>query len=442
MTDVVGLDTRLASVAAFVGVLWDAINDPLVGMLSDRMRSRWGRRRPFFLFFAVPFGLCFLLLWWAPPGRANIALMATITAAFMISDTMQTLVVVPFLSLTPELTPDYDERTSLTGFRMFFNLIASLITAAGVPAILAATIGAGYTRTAGLSAGGRALRWAGDVAVPGHVLFPARTGHATQAVRRRAWGTRDDPHGGGNVPFRFARVVNMLDWVTLDLVSLMLPFFLTYWIAQGNLLAKANVFGVDLGLQTAVLGILFIVAIICLPFWAWLARRIGKQPAFIVGMAAWGLVQLAMFLARPGQMDLILGLTVLAGICVSSAHVLPDTIFPDVVEWDELRTGRRHEGMYYGAKNFTCKLTGALAIFVALQVLGWFGYQSPPQGVLQFSQPAGAVAAIRVLTGPLGSLLMVGAIIVARFYPLTRAWHARIRALLARRQAHTTHMRS
>ena len=246
----------------------------------------------------------------------------------------------------------------------------------------------------------------------------------------------------GNVPFRFATVLNMLDWVTLDLVSLMLPFFLTYWIAQGNLLAKANVFGVDLGLQTAVLGILFIVAIICLPFWAWLARRIGKQPAFIVGMAAWGLVQLAMFLARPGQMDLILGLTVLAGICVSSAHVLPDAIFPDVVEWDELRTGRRHEGMYYGAKNFTRKLTGALAIFVALQVLGWFGYQSPPQGVLQFSQPAGAVAAIRVLTGPLGSLLMVGAIIVARFYPLTRARHARIRALLARRQAHTTHLRS
>ena len=73
MTDVVGLDTRLASVAAFVGVLWDAINDPLVGMLSDRMRSRWGRRRPFFLFFAVPFGLCFLLLWWAPPWQSQLS---------------------------------------------------------------------------------------------------------------------------------------------------------------------------------------------------------------------------------------------------------------------------------------------------------------------------------------------------------------------------------
>ena len=60
------------------------------------------------------------------------------------------------------------------------------------------------------------------------------------------------------------------------------------------------------------------------------------------------------------------------------AQVLPDAIFPDVVEWDELLTRRRSEGAYYGAKNFVRKLTGALAIFIALQTLGWFGYQAPP----------------------------------------------------------------
>ena len=62
LTDVVGLDPRLASVAALAGVLWDAINDPLVGMLSDRVRSRWGRRRPFLLLGAIPYGLGFLML--------------------------------------------------------------------------------------------------------------------------------------------------------------------------------------------------------------------------------------------------------------------------------------------------------------------------------------------------------------------------------------------
>ena len=63
LTDVVGLEPRLASVAALLGIIWDAVNDPLVGMLTDRVRTRWGRRRPFLLIFAIPFGLSFMLLW-------------------------------------------------------------------------------------------------------------------------------------------------------------------------------------------------------------------------------------------------------------------------------------------------------------------------------------------------------------------------------------------
>lgn len=120
LTDAVGLDARLASVAALIGIIWDAINDPLVGMLSDRVRTRWGRRRPFLLFFAIPFGLGFLLLWWAPPWESQLALMLSVTLAYMISDTLQTLVTVPYLSLTPEISSDYDDRTTLTGYRMFF----------------------------------------------------------------------------------------------------------------------------------------------------------------------------------------------------------------------------------------------------------------------------------------------------------------------------------
>jgi GPH family glycoside/pentoside/hexuronide:cation symporter len=124
----------------------------------------------------------------------------------------------------------------------------------------------------------------------------------------------------------------------------------------------------------------------------------------------------------------------MAGISVSTAHVLPDAIFPDVIEWDELRTGRRREGIYYGVKNFVRKLTGALAIFIALQTLGWFGYQSPPVGATQFSQSASALQAIRFLIGPLGAVLLFGAIAMAWFYPLTRERHARVRAMLERKK--------
>ena len=128
-------------------------------------------------------------------------------------------------------------------------------------------------------------------------------------------------------------------------------------------------------------------------------------------------------------------LGVLAGLSVSTAHVLPDAIFPDVIEWDELRTGRRQEGMYYGIKNFIRKLTGAFAIFFALQVLGWFGYQAPPDGVTQFAQSEATLQAIRFLTGPIGALLLIGAIVVAYFYPLTRERHERILRLLEKRRA-------
>lgn len=435
LTDVVGLDPRLAAFAAFAGIVWDAINDPIVGALSDRVRTRWGRRRPFFLIFAVPFALGFLFLWWAPPWQSQLALMLTVMVAYMLADTLQTLVVVPFLSLTPELTPDYDERTSLTSFRMLFNLLASLVTAAGAPAILDAALANGASQQQGYLT--VAALFGGLAALPFLLMFaflrerPAPAGQPEEApeslrqVFRALWR---------NVPFRYATALNMLTWVSLDLVALMIPFFLTYWIAGGDLLAKANLFGMSLGLETAALGLLFIVAILCLPFWAWLAGRLGKQRAFMIGAAFWAVVQIAMVFLRPGQTDLVLALAVAAGIGISTAHVLPDAIFPDVVEWDELRTRRRREGSYYGAKNFVRKLTGALAIFIALQALGWFGYQAPPDGALQFSQPASALGAIRVLTGPVGALLLVAAIVVARYYPLTKARHARIRALLARRR--------
>ena len=101
LTDVVGLDARLASVAAFLGIVWDALNDPLVGTLSDRLRTRWGRRRPFLLLFAIPFGLAFVMLWWAQPFKSQIALAATVSLVYMLSDTFQTFISVPLYALTP-----------------------------------------------------------------------------------------------------------------------------------------------------------------------------------------------------------------------------------------------------------------------------------------------------------------------------------------------------
>ena len=430
LTDVVGLDPRLASFAVLVGIIWDAVNDPLVGILTDRMRSRWGRRRPFLLFFAIPFGASFLLLWWAPPWHNQVALAATVTLAFMISDTFETLCGVPYSSLLPEMTSDYDERTTLTSFRIFFNLLASLVTAVAAPAIIDAALAAGLTQQQGylIVAG----IFGGLAAVPFLLIF---------AVVRERYGATDRPQetvtfrqtvrtAWANVPFRFATLIYMLNWITFDLVALSLPFYLLYWIARGNMLTSVKLLGISLPLESAVFALLLVTATFALPFWLWLSHRLDKHIAYIIGMVFWAGVQIGIFLVHPGQITLVLWMAFLAGLSVSAAHILPDAMFPDVIEWDELRTGRRQEGIYYGVKNFVRKLTGALAIFIALQVLGWFGYQTPPEGATTFVQSPITLTAIRILIGPLGAVLLFSAVITAWFYPLTRERHARIRRLL------------
>jgi len=432
LTDVVGLEARLASFAALIGVIWDSINDPLVGMLSDRVTTRWGRRRPFLLFFSIPFGLAFLLMWWAPPWKSQLALAAHMTLAYIISDTLQTLVSVPYFTLTPEMTPDYDERTELTTYRMFFNLVASLSVAVAAPMIKNWALGQGMTLNqsyliiSGLFGGLGALPFLimFFVVRERHSQAPAVT-PSMKNIAKTAWG---------NVPFRFATGLYMLNWMTVDMVSLILPYFLTYWIAQGNLTAVITIFGEPIAQDSVILGLMFITAIAALPIWNWISKKTSKRRAYIIGMAFWMVVQLLLITVQPGQTWLILSLTVLAGISISTAHVLPEAIFPDVIEWEELRTRTRNEGVYYGAKNFTRKITGAITIFLVLQALGWFGYQAPPAGVTSFQQSETTLLVIRILTGPFGALLLMFSIIIAWFYPLTREKHARIRHLLRRRE--------
>ena len=432
ITDVVGLEPRLASIATLVAITWDAINDPLVGLLSDRINSKWGRRRPFLLWGGVPFGLGFIILWWAPSIENQFALAAIVTLAFMLSDTFQTIVAVPLYALTPEITLDYDERTSLTGYRMFFNLLASLVTAVAAPAIVDSVLASGATQQQGYMV--VAVLFGSLAVIPLLLIF--------FFIRERKRSQQEIEHGEsarllesirmawGNIPFRFATGLYMLNWITFDLVALALPFFITYWISGGNLLEKA----LGLPVESAVFALLLITSVLMLPFWVWMSNRFNKHIAYMIGMSFWALVQLLIFTIQPGQITYILVLSVLAGISVSTAHVLPDALFPDVIEWDELRTRRRQEGIYYGVKNFIRKMTGALAIFIALQVLGWFGYQAPPEGATFFQQSPATLMAIRILIGPFGAVLLFSAVGMAWFYPLTRERHARIRRLLARRK--------
>jgi GPH family glycoside/pentoside/hexuronide:cation symporter len=433
LTDVVGLEPRLASFGALAGILWDAVNDPLIGLLSDRLQTRWGRRRPFLLWFALPFGVSFVLLWSAPPWEAQAARLLYVTLAFMISDTLTTLVAVPYFALTPELARSYDERTSLSGYRTVFQLLSALTVVVAAPMIVDAVLRAGGTQQQGFMLSGAVFGAQGALPLfligllvreklPAHhpLHMPFRE------TLRAAWK---------NIPFRYAAGIYMFNWSAVDMIAITFPFFLLYWVAQGDSLAAVRVLGIELALESAFFGVLMLACILFVPFWSRLAQVRDKRKAYLLGMTCWVAVQGLIFTIQPGQTGYMLAIAALAGVGVSAAYVLPESILPDVIEWDELRTHRRQEGIYYGIRTLIRKLTGALVIFITLQILGWSGYVAPPLDVIRSEQPGPALLAIRLMVSFLGALILLGAILVAWGYPLTRERHARIQRLLTQRRA-------
>ena len=435
LTDVVGIEPRLASLGALVGIVWDAVNDPIIGMLSDRVKSKLGRRRPFLLWFAFPFGLSFVMLWSAPNWDSQIALLIYVTLAFMISDTLTTLVAVPYYSLTPELTQNYDERTSLSSFRSVFQLLSAMIVVVSAPMIVDAVILGGGSQQQGFLTAGAVFGAIGSLPLFLIGLF-VRERFSEDSQEQEELSFRETLKlAWQNVPFRYAVGIYMFNWSAVDMVSITFPFFLLYWVAQGDLLAKINILGVDLALESAFFGVLMLVCVLFVPFWLWLSKRQNKIRAYILGMAAWVIVQMLIFTIQPGETSYMLFLAGLAGIGVSAAYILPDSILPDVIEWDELRTGRRQEGIYYGIRTLIRKLTGALIIFITLQILGWSGYQAPPENVTVYQQPETALFMIRLMDSFIGATILTGTIILAWSYPLTREKYQRIQKLLAVRKS-------
>jgi GPH family glycoside/pentoside/hexuronide:cation symporter len=432
LTDVVGLRPQLASFGALFGIVWDAVNDPIIGVLSDRLKTRWGRRRPFLLWFAVPFGLSFVMLWSAPEWEDQTALLIYVTLTFMIADTLQTLISVPFLSLTPELTPDYDERTTLTSYRSFFQLAGALSVVVAAPAIVDRVLAAGGSQQQGFMLVGAIFGGIGAIPLLliGMFVRERSTSEQTDTLPFRetlkaAWQ---------NIPFRYAVGIHMLNWSAVDMVAVAFPYFLLYWVAQGDLLASINILGVELAYESAFFGILMSVCILFIPFWLQLAKRRNKREAYMLGMVFWVTVQLMIFTIKPGDTNYLLFIAALAGIGVSAAYTLPDSIFADVIEWDELRTRRRQEGIFYGIRTLIRKMTGALVIFITLQLLGASGYVSPPEGTLQFTQSESALQMIRTLVSPLGATILCGTIILAWLFPLSREKYAKIQRLLKQRR--------
>jgi glycoside/pentoside/hexuronide:cation symporter, GPH family len=408
LTDVVGLSPALAAGAVFIGRSFDYINDPIIGYLTDRTRTRWGRRRPYLLFGWLPFALTFAALLYIPPFDNQYALAAYYAVAYMLFDLCATLVYMPYFSLTPELSQDYDERTSLTTYRMIFSILAGLV-AFTVPLAVIGTmrpensgrillIGVCFGLAAGLpllltALGVRERKEYQNLAQP---KFKESIRSALQ-----------------NKPFIFAVGIFLFTWSGLEIVVTMLLYFLKY---RMNLEAQSNI----------ITGTVFITALLTLPFWTWASRRFDKRIAYIAGMVFLSLVMITMIVIDPSWgFPVVITLAALAGVGIGAVHVLPWSMIPDAVEWGQRRSGQRNEGMLYSLVTLLRKMASSIAIPLVLLFLGWNGYQANAA-----VQPASAVRAIQFLMGPLPTAFMLTGILFAALYPLGRAEHRQLVAEL------------
>jgi GPH family glycoside/pentoside/hexuronide:cation symporter len=422
LTTVAGLEPGAVGLILLLGRVWDAFTDPWMGLISDRTRSRHGRRRFWIMVGALPFGLIYFLLWWVPPFD-GIGRFFYYLVVILLFNTAFTVVNIPYTSLTAELTNDYDERTSLNSFRFAFSIGASLI--------------------AGIVHGMLINRFCADA----NRCLPAesQTGYLVSAaifglfmILPFFWcvaGTREQPPASAqtesmpfmqqlrlalqNKPFRYVIGIYLCSWMALQITQNVIGFYLTFYLQRADMFAL-----VLLAVQGSAMIFLFV--------WTAASRKIGKQAVYYSGMTFWILVMAGLFFLQPDQINMAIALAALAGVGIATAYLVPWSMLPDVIDLDELTTGQRREGVFYGVMTFTQKTCVGLGIALTLQALQWNGFS---QNLLPGQQPEAALLALRIMIGPVPTVILLIGMLLVWLYPITRQRHSEILAQLAARRS-------
>ncbi len=504
-TNVAGLSPGLAGSILMIGKVSDAINDPIVGVLSDRTRTKWGRRLPWILLGAIPFGLVFFLQWIVPHfsdnQQVNIwCLFVYYIIIGIVFNIAYTAVNLPYQALTPELTQDYNERTNLNSFRFTFSIggsILSLVLAGlifniysgddtkkflmlGLIATLLSIIPLFWCVLRIQERGSHPLLNPQQKKVIGFLLIALAAVLMLISLNNLFSGginpkssfialinlfisilltaiaftlivAKTEPHlqtlAGDNIretadgsprlnffqqlkivfsnkPFLFVIGIYLCSWLAVQLTASILLFFVVNWIG----LPEKAFPTVAIAVQGTALVMLF--------FWQAVSNRLDKKKVYFLGTLIWIIAQIGLFLIQPGQTIWLYVLAILAGSGVSVAYLIPWSMVPDVIELDELQTGQRREGIFYGFMVLLQKFGLALGLFLVGVALEASGFIKSVAGQPIPMQPESALLAIRIVVAPLPALVLIVGLILAYFYPITREYHAQIRLQL--QQRHTS----
>jgi GPH family glycoside/pentoside/hexuronide:cation symporter len=312
----------------------------------------------------------------------------------------------------PELSQDYGERTTLSAVRQVFTIVGAILGAAATTAIVGALEkGAGLTTQGaysgmavifGLYAAVTVLITAVSVQEKRTVEFRPIAAPPLAAVRQAL----------RNKPFLRLLLINFISLFSFALLPAMVPYWITYQL--------------DMEAQIPlVMLLMYVVAGAALFPWRSVSDRINKGPAYALGLLIASVTLILSVFIPQGPTPLVYLVAVIVGLGLSCQYIFPWAMLPDVVEYDELETGERREGIYYGLWQFATKFSGAFGLLVSGWALTLFGY------VPNTAQTEHALLGIRLFYGVVPAVVLILMLPLLIWFPITRSSHARLRARLA-----------
>ena len=406
-TDVLLLAPATVGTLFALGRLWDAVSDPMVGIWSDRTRSRLGRRRPW-MFAAVPAVVpTFIMLWSAPHSLDTGLLTVWVAVALFGFFTALTAWFIPHQSLGAELTDDHHDRSRVFGVRHVAFMLGIFFAFGSMQ----------YVTNADdpREAAGTLALFAALVACPILLIPPLflreRPEYQGRGATSSSHAFRDllqNPHA------RLLLLVWFIEMMGLGVQGVLAPYVMIYILKRPDLIGVIPAFYI-------------FATIASVPLWVWLSRQFGKRNVWVVAMFGTAFSFGLMFFVGEGELVFLSVLLIAAGLGSGCGGVVGPSILADVIDEDEYRTGERKEGVYSAAWGFAIKAGQGLIVFLVGMVLQLSGFEP------NVEQTQTANLAIRsLLAGIPFVTFLVGAIVFRRF-GLNAAEHAHIRATLAKR---------